>query len=90
MNRRIVSDVASPSDLTTKKGNLPFVKVHSIGSKVLEKYSPIAKGKVAAEVKKNLSPRPRQKRVTWTEKVRRDRSLFCCGSSSLVYILTYV
>jgi hypothetical protein len=74
MNRKSVSDVTPPLGPTPKTGDLPYVKVRSIGDKLIEKYSPIAKHELAAANKKT-PPLARQKRNPWTTDVSQDSTL---------------
>lgn len=66
MNRKSVLDGTPPLDLTFKSEKTPFVKVHSVGDKALEKYSPIVKS-ITTETKPKPHPVVRQKRNPWTK-----------------------
>lgn len=94
MNRKIVSDATPPLDPSHKTGNLPFVKVSSIGDKLFEKYSPIVKGELAV-TKKKPPPLARQKRIPWTKAVSQDATLSLSYMetinyfSFLIYIYIY-
>ena len=68
MNRKIVSDGQPSLNLSSSKVKTPFMKVHSIGDKLIEKYSPIVKI-ASTETKKKTSVK-RQQRSPWTKPVR--------------------
>ena len=74
MNRKNVSDVTPTLDATPKTGNFPYVKVRSIGDKLIDKYSPIVKSDLTA-AKKKAPPLARQKRNPWTPEVSQYSTL---------------